>query len=550
VPRTRAAGILIGYAAGSLTGIFAQVSEALALRQPLRPETLAAYGIIGGIIGALSRGLLGFFPRRLAALGTLAALFAFAGLDVLYVANVRWLPAESYRSTKSLLVDTLVMSATFAVAWLFSRAWRPHAVGVRLRSAAAALGVVLLTANVATVARSWPHGSSDPLDRRGSGPDLLLVIMDSVKRDRLGLLDYRWPTTPSLDRLGREGRLYEAAFSGSSWTVPSVENILLGPNGGAYAAELRRYGYATACFTDNPHLTPRSDPLRGLDRVERSVGDWRRPLAGTLMGQVLERLEGGDDERLVDRAAKWAGTVRSPVFLYVHLMDSHTPYDSDPIDGRRRGGRHIEFPLSGMSLTSEEAEDIVARYDGGVRRADYAVGRLFEAFALRRRPFLAVITADHGESLGEGNRWFHGTGLSPELLEVPLMVVGDGVRAGRVSSPVGQAAIMPTLLRAAGIACPGCSSTDLRSTQGEDPIDGGLPPRLRYRISNGYELVVDNENGQRMLFRLGDSGEDRDLSRELPRVAETLAIGLASDSQRRHSPEQPGDFRGLGYLPF
>lgn len=189
--------------------------------------------------------------------------------------------------------------------------------------------------------------------------------------------------------------------------------------------------------------------LRGFDHVERSVGAWRTLVGGTLLSQLAERLDSGSDERLVRRAVGWAATRQGPFFLYVHLMDSHTPYRFPEIDARKRPGRRIEFPVSFMRMTPDEADGIRDRYEGGIRSADASLGRLVGGLR-QRSHLLAVVTADHGESLGEAGRWFHGPEPTPERLSVPLLVTGAGVQHARVPVRIGFQAIAAALLAAAG----------------------------------------------------------------------------------------------------
>jgi hypothetical protein len=129
--------------------------------------------------------------------------------------------------------------------------------------------------------------------------------------------------------LAARARVYEAAYAASSWTVPSVSEILgLGlverTQKETLAEQLAGRGFVTACFTDNPHMRGESSLMRGFDRVERSVGEWRQVLQNIIVSEVVERLAPGDDQHLVDRALSWAGS-KGECFLYVHLMDSHTP---------------------------------------------------------------------------------------------------------------------------------------------------------------------------------------------------------------------------------
>jgi arylsulfatase A-like enzyme len=203
-----------------------------------------------------------------------------------------------------------------------------------------------------------------------------------------------------------------------------------------------------------------------------------------------------------------------------------------------------------MEMTPGEKEDVIARYDGGIRSADAQVGRLLAAAKSWGRPFLAIITADHGESLGESGRWFHGKTIDRELISIPLVVVGDGVHPGRVPAPVGHASIMHTLLAAAGLPCDACAGSDLRSSEGDLVVDGGLPPDLLYRIAGGYRLVRNQRTGERHAFALSDTTESHDLSRDLPRLVDAMDIDpRPAKGEQFEAPEElKARLRALGYL--
>jgi arylsulfatase A-like enzyme len=547
---------LVAYSLGAVLGVAALLVEQLS-GFPSNLAAGGAYSMAGGLLACGARWLLGLlFPSRALRLGTFVALGTFALLHMLYFVNVRVLPGENYRSLKSLAADLPVVGGVFLAVWWLARAdW-----AVRLREAwgrpLAVVGAGCLMGALAVDASRWPGQSGEPV-REGTGPNVVLVVIDSARRDHMGLYGYARGTTPALDALSVRARVYETAYAGSSWTVPSVAGLLnagrasgvaSGPSG-SLPRLLADRGYVTGCFTDNPHLARGSDLVRDFDRVERSVGSWRWMFAHTVLGEVLERLYPGDDRGLVETAERWARRQRGPVFLYAHLMDDHTPYRSPPIHGLRRKGRRIEFPFTGMPMTPAEAEDIVARYDGGLRSADVQTGRLLTAAAGWGRPFLAIVTADHGESLGEEGRWFHGGTLAPELLAVPLLVLGEGVEPGRVRGPAGHASIVPTLLAAAG-ASPPPAVGDLRSGDGVEIVEGALPPYLSYRITRGFKVVVDHRNGRRRLFSLrDDSRELRDLAAEKPALAGVMAAGLTDPEQpSKPSPEQVERLRALGYV--
>ena len=199
-------------------------------------------------------------------------------------------------------------------------------------------------------------------------------------------------------------------------------------------------------------------------------------------------------------------------------MDAHAPYRFARLDGQHPHVRRIEYPMIGMSATEAEAEDVRARYDAGVRRSDEQLGRLVAALRARGRPYLAIVTADHGESLGELGRWFHGTSLAPELIGVPLLVLGSGTQPGHVAPPATNRDVRHTVLAAAGLGCTDCQGSDLRTGVGGS-VDGGLPPHLAYRVVDRFKLVLDHRSGAQQLFDLAADPQERfDLRAKHPEV--------------------------------
>ena len=240
-----------------------------------------------------------------------------------------------------------------------------------------------------------------------------------------------------------------------------------------------------------------------------------------------------------------------PFFLYAHLMDSHTPYRFPPLDGRKPVGRRVEFPMSGMGLTREEEEDIRARYDGGVYSADAAAARLIATVAAQGRPFVAVITADHGDSLpGEDGRWFHGRGLPREVLAIPLVRARRRGRAGRGPRARWPRRDSPDPARLCGDCLPRVHrARPAARLAGRGIAEGGLPPNLVYRIGGGYKLVLDLESGQRTLFDLRADPQERN---DLAAVAEDTAVALAAGLRGGSNPAAPSweireRLRALGY---
>lgn len=541
----RASGLLFASFLGSLVGLAALAFEWAVLGGRPRIDSAAGYALLGGMIGALGRLIGGPSASLSGAMGPIVTVAAFTSVHLLYFVNVKFLPGENYRSLKSVGIDLLVVALVLSLAIALARTPLAQTARVRFRTPATWGGALLLLGASVLLLGSAAGRAAAP-QRQGTGPNLLLVVLDSARRDRMGWQGNPGGISPELDRFAAQGRVFENTYAGSSWTVPSVVRLLdwdpAAPQSALVARMVQR-GYTTACFTDNPHMTSDAPLLRGFDLVERSVGRRRRIFRATVVGEVLERLDPGDDRRLVDRALAWAATAPQPFFLYVHLMDSHTPYRHAPVDGRPRGGRRIEYPVSGMSMTEEEVESVRARYDGGVRSATEQASRLLEAMSATTRPFVAAVTADHGESLGESGRWFHGGSLAPELLAVPLFVLGEGVVPGRVATPVGHDALRTTLLAAAGEGI--ANTEDLRAGNGSGLARGALPPTLTYRIADGYKAVHNSSDGSRVFFDLR-----ADPAESSPLAAPSSGI-VASDAGMVPTlpPSEVSErLRSLGYL--
>lgn len=475
----RASGLLFASFLGSLVGLSALALEwAVGVGAP-RLDAAAGYALLGGLLGGLGRLISGKAGSASAVLGPLVALSAFVSVHLLYFVNVRFLPGDNYRSPKSVGLDLVVVAAVILLGVAAGRTPLARVARLRWRTPASWGGALLLLGAAGLLLGSSASRAAAP-PRAGPGPNLLLVVLDSARRDRMGWHGHPGGLTPELDGFAARSRVFENTYAASSWTVPSLVQLLgWNPEApqSALASRLGARGYTTACFTDNPHLTLDAPLLHGFDIVARSVSQRRHAFRSTVVGEVWERLDPGDDRRLVDRALAWAATAPQPFFLYVHLMDSHTPYRHAPLDGRSRAGRRIEYPMSGMAMTAEEQESVRARYDAGVRSTSVQAARLLEAAAGWRRPFVAAVTADHGESLGESGRWFHGGTPAPELLAIPLFVSGEGVMPGRVDAPVGHDDIHTTLL-AAGEGVPLAEGEDLRAGEGRGLKSGGAVPVL------------------------------------------------------------------------
>lgn len=270
--------------------------------------------------------------------------------------------------------------------------------------------------------------------------NLLLVTLDTTRADRLGCYGFSGALTPALDRLARQGTLFENAYCATPITLPSHATIFTGlqsaehglringegkldPSIPTLARILKSGGFSTGAFVASFVLDSRFGLDAGFDAYDDEIG------GGADREGWLERERSGD--QVVDRALSWLESrADEPFFCWVHLFDPHFPYYPHE---ETFGARFLASP-----------------YDGEVAFMDRQVGRLAEFLAeqgLDRRT-LVIVAGDHGESLGEHGEQTHGYLLYNGALRVPLIAHLPGrVPAGqRVREAVSLADVFPTVL--------------------------------------------------------------------------------------------------------
>lgn len=350
-----------------------------------------------------------------------------------------------------------------------------------------------------------------------SRPDVLLITVDTLRADHLGSYGFPFETSPRIDALAREGVLFERAIAAASRTVPAHASIMTSSytrehsvghlNGkstlrGAtsLAERFRDGGYATAAFIGNILLTRGTGLGAGFELFDDDIGtpELNRP-------HVVERLA----DQTTARAVAWLEEPREqPVFLWVHYQDPHGPY-TPPADAARfrippregetplpvgdsNQGRRGVPPyqvLPGVELPSE----YVSRYAGEIFFADREIAALLEAFDARPRQGVVLLTADHGESLGENERWFmHTHATTPDVAHVPFILRAPGLPSGRRRELVSHVDVLPTLLDLAGLPVP----EDVRGVALGPVIRGEaeVGPRWVY-CDIGSQLSVYNDEG-------------------------------------------------------
>ncbi len=321
---------------------------------------------------------------------------------------------------------------------------------------------------------------------RAPHPDVLLVVIDTLRADRTTVLRPDLVTTERLAAFGARGIVYEQAVSPSSWTLPAMAGLFSGrqvttsrtrvfKDAPTLAERFGEAGYRTVGIVANPLLTADNGFDRGFEAYDVAPARDRE-----LLKQDLSALRSWNAEAVVDRALAHLAEPADdrPLFVYVHLMDPHAPYDPDHARyAPESPGWSAPLPDGTPPRVSwtprlDAAQQRLLQtfrrsYDGQVLYTDRMLGRLVDAWGTGSRgEALIAVTSDHGEGLFSHARNAdrdqddgplggaydeHGEQLFEEALRVPLWLAGPGVPSGRRETrAVSTADLGTTLLTLAG----------------------------------------------------------------------------------------------------
>ncbi len=424
-------------------------------------------------------------------------------------------------------------------------------------------------------------------------PDVVLIVVDTLRADHLGSYGFDYDTSPNLDELAARSVLWERAVAASSLTAPSHASMMTSRfvrghsigtvNGGSrlsgldtMAMQFRRAGYDTAAFVSNYVLAPRIGLDRGFD-----VYDAELPEAESNRTTVFERVA----DQTTDAALEWLeDRADRPYFLWVHYQDPHGPYTPPAPHDRsfpklaKSDGRRLP------ELSDNTGRGGVPRYQvlpdvasiGGYRRAyageieyfDSSLGRLVTAIDARGRPSVVLFTADHGESMGENDRYFaHGHATTLDLVHVPFLIRAPGFAPARRREVVHHVDIMPTLLELAGLE-PGSGAAGIalgpivrqrrdvpdRFLFSDSVRDASVFHRDRImRVEPDDDTREPGSRGRATAYGWGDPPDSRPSLREQEGMKRALRAYLATREpvepvRSAPDPDAEARLRALGYL--
>ncbi len=488
--------------------------------------------------------------------------------------------------------------AMVSIAWA-SRAVGANSRGAPARRSALAAALFVLAASFALVAFAGmtacspdtpPPRAKAILPGAYADSNVVIVSIDTLRADHLGVYGYSRDTSPRLDQLAKEAIVFERARAPRGLTWPSLVSLFtsLYPK----SSNVRRNG----------DLLP--DDVPTLASVLEARGYATAAFLGNACGVLTQNFDTnfcGTDEEVHRKAVEWiASAPEEPYLLWVHYKAPHEEYlppkrfdrFTDPnYAGPAHGHRSYldEVILSKKAPTDEDREHIVGLYDGEVLYSDAMMGEIIDALD-RRGDFdetIFVFTSDHGEELLQHNNYYyHSCSVYDAVLHVPLVIrLPDRNHAGRrIASLVENIDVAPSLLEMLGVDSPaGVEGQTLLPLVNDVP---GAPERFTrafaeyHRPGTGWIGTVRTDRWhyihnpddittvcrpqsdyfdvrERELYdHSRDAGEQLDVAIEHEALVDELAqeVMEAFDRQRDHAPPQRADpqvieqLKAMGYL--
>jgi arylsulfatase A-like enzyme len=422
-----------------------------------------------------------------------------------------------------------------------------------------------------------------------SRPNVVLLVVDTLRADRLPAYGASRDAAPFLDELARRSLVFENAWSPSSWTLPatvsiltsvhpfqhgvtSLEGLELGPDEEpvpvhcipetieTLAEALRASGYRTYGIVSNLLVGEEVGFDRGFDR--------------------FLKLDDEPADQVNARLGFWRNEIlqSEPWFLYLHYFDPHDvyharePWFSPPVAGEDRGWpparvpgsdswSDIDWILSRLDpqpeefagkraegLSAEELDGlfawIKAAYDSEIGFVDARIREVFESFGLEDA--VVIFLSDHGEEFYEHGDLTHGQNIYAETVRVPLFVhLPGGARSGRVDTPVSTLDVVPTLRRLLGLpASEQDEGRDLLAARSVLPIHTSLEGKsgqhpleddLRSVARDDRRLIVRGDGSAQLYDISRDPLERADIAAGSPEVVAELRreiIGLGASARR------------------
>lgn len=354
--------------------------------------------------------------------------------------------------------------------------------------------------------------------------NIVLITFDALRADHLNCYGYKRETSPFLSEFAKDAFIYIRAIAQSGSTVPSLSSMftsmypyadcalnrkyVLGKSYITLAEFLKKIGYKTYAIVGHEYVKKIFGLARGFDYYDDNFNKWRN--ANELTTLAIKFLK-------EDKSHK-------KFFLWVHYREPHAPYypplkyremfyNKEPFKGENKSDIYIIFGRP-KTLNKKEIYQLVDLYDANIRFADDNLRELFEYFkesGLLKNTII-IITADHGESLGEHNIFDHSQ-LYYGILRVPLIISIPEFKGRVVEDPVALVNIFPTICELIGYK----NAPMLKRFRGKSVFaETKLQQDLYSEYHNRFSLIVDNfrlfqdANNSYALYNISDDPYEMD----------------------------------------
>ncbi|MFQ5767302.1 MAG: sulfatase [Acidobacteriota bacterium] len=429
---------------------------------------------------------------------------------------------------------------------------------------------------------------------RQARPNILFIVVDTLRPDHLGCYGSRRPVSPAMDELAARSVRFSHALASAPWTLPSIASMLTGLYPSAHRAthirtrlslkartlaeRLKEQGYRTAGIVSHTFLSTYLNMNQGFEIYSEKEAQ----------GEDHLSTPGVTDQAL--QVLRLFKQVHQPFFLFVHYFDPHYRYRRHPEvgfapsrAGRLQGNESIEeLRAYGDRLGHEEVDFLRDLYDEEIRYTDGGIDRLLRG--LREEGFkentVVILAGDHGEEFLERGWLGHTRTLYQELIRVPLLIgLPRRRQAGRVvEEAVSLVSLVPTILELAGIEVePGAfqSPSLVPALEGSaEPSailsevdfvaykrqDGVKEAHKKALIVGAMKLIRDESQGRLEMYDLvHDPAEVADLSqvrvqeaaamdRRLEEMLRKIRLRRLDQEERKLDPEEIRHLEGLGYI--
>ena len=424
-------------------------------------------------------------------------------------------------------------------------------------------------------------------------PNIILVVIDTLRADHVGCYGYQRNTTSNNDPLARDGEVIKNAISAAPWTMASIASLLtsqypcvlglrkqpamLDSRFPMLSEVLKQYDYTTYGVFTAASLSPRLGVSRGFDDYRYR----KKPRRGAVISSPYVTKE----------AISFLGkSQKEPFFLFLHYFDPHynyilhKQYDYSPPYHGSVESNHSMLDLWHKlhELSEDDIRYLLALYDSEIAFTDEYIGKLLDELKKQGlyEDSIIIVTADHGEEFLERGWLGHTITLHEEMMHVPLIMKLPGYGARVIDSPVGLIDIVPTIYQYMGLKMPdGLEGKALDLNRGDSIANRPIftetfnpqrarpnvrPIAFRSIISGNWKLIYDQIKNSNQVYNLSEDPHERNdlsgqrseqkrvlkglLSKWINYVKTKQKVGPVPDESELFTPEERKELESLGYL--